>query len=174
MTEKRGREFSRRDLFGIFGRSTKGFRDSIEKAAPELVRGAGAPRPKPRYERMLRSPDETLPATSDGQDGFLVDLRRRPLSAGRSLRIAGAGLAAPLLAVRVNPEHVGVVGGECPVDGSDLMWLAFEDRVACPSCGARWRLDGSVTRGPADSALGTYLVDETAGLLRFRAIGGTG
>jgi hypothetical protein len=170
VTEKRGRAISRRGLFGIFGRGAKGFKDAIENSAPALAPGA-AKAPVPSHERKLRPPDETVAATSDGQGGFLADLRRRPLAIGRSLKIAGPGLAEPLLAVRVNEHHVGIVGGECPVDGSDLLWLQFEDRAACPSCGSRWRLDGSHLRGPADSPLGLFLVDETAGLLRFRAIG---
>ena len=172
MTDDRGaRKFSRRGLLGIFGAGAKGLRDSIEKSAPDLAPGARpAPHPAPSYERKLRPPDETLAASSDGQNGFLVDLRRRPLAVGRSLRLAGPGLAEPLLAVRVNAEHVGIVGGECPVDGSDVLWLAFEDRAACPSCGSRWRLDGHLVRGPADCDLGSFLVDETAGLLRLRAI----
>jgi hypothetical protein len=170
VTENRGRPISRRGLFGIFGRGAKGFREAIEKSAPALTPGA-ARAPAPSFERKLRPPDETVAAASDGQGGFLVDLRRRPLAIGRSLRIAGPGLAEPLLAVRVNEHHVGIVGGECATDGSDLLWLQFEDRVACPSCGSRWRLDGSHLRGPADSPLALFLVDETAGLLHFRGIG---
>lgn len=172
MTEKRGRPISRRGLFGIFGRGAKGFKEALEKSAPALTPGAAArPAPSSSYERKLRPPDETVAATSDGEGGFLVDLRRRPLAVGRSFRIAGPGLAEALLAVRVNEHHVGIVGGECATDGSDLIWVQFEDRVACPSCGSRWRLDGSHLRGPADSPLGLFLVDDIAGLLRFRAIG---
>jgi len=164
------RKFSRRGLLGIFGAGAKGFRDSIEKAAPSLD-PAPAPQPAQTYERKLRPPGDTLQAASDGQRGFLVDLRPHPIAVGTSARLAGAALAEPLLAVRVHEQHVAVVGGECPVDGSDVLWLQFEDRAACPSCGSRWRLDGELMRGPADCRLGTYLVDETAGLLRLRPIG---
>jgi hypothetical protein len=171
MTGKGGRGVSRRDLFAIFGRGAKGFKDALEEAAPALQPGAAAkPAPAPSYERKLRPPEDTLAVVSDGQSGFLVDLRRKPIATGRSARLAGQALAEPLLAVRVHDQHVAVVGGECPVDGSDLLWLAFEDRVACPSCGSRWRLDGWLTRGPADCALASFLVDETAGLLRLRAL----
>jgi hypothetical protein len=164
-----GRKFSRRGLLGIFGAGAKGFRDSLEKSAEELSPVA-RPAPRASYERKLRPPEETLAAVPDGQRGFLVDLRPRPIEVGGSVRLAGAALAEPLLAVRVHAQHVAVVGGECPVDGSDLLWLAFEDRAACPSCGSRWRLDGELMRGPADSRLATFLVDDTAGLLRLRPI----
>jgi hypothetical protein len=172
MTDGGGaRKFSRRGLLGIFGAGAKGFRDSIEKAAPSLD-ATPAPRPAQGYERRLRPPADTLQAASDGQSGFLVDLRPRPIAVGASARLAGAALAEPLLAVRVHEQHVAVVGGECPVDGSDILWLQFEDRAACPSCGSRWRLDGELMRGPADCGLASFLVDETAGLLRLRPIGG--
>jgi hypothetical protein len=171
--ETGGRKFSRRGLLGIFGVGAKGFRDSLERSAHDLAPGTRpAPKEPPRPGRKLRPPEDTLAAASDGQGGFLVDLRPRPIAVGASARLAGPALAEPLLAVRVHERHVAVVGGECPVDGSDLLWLQFEDRAACPSCGSRWRLDGDLMRGPADCRLGTFLVDETAGLLRLRAIGG--
>ena len=171
--ESGGRKFSRRGLLGIFGVGAKGFRESIEKSAPAFdPRARPAPQPAPTYERKLRPANDTLNAASDGQSGFIVDLRPRPILVGMSARLAGAALAEPLLAVRVHEQHVAVVGGECPVDGSDILWLQFEDRAACPSCGSRWRLDGDLMRGPADCRLASFLVDETAGLLRLRAIGG--
>jgi hypothetical protein len=165
VTEKKGRRVSRRDLFGIFGRGAKGFRESLERAAPELE-----PRAKPPAspDCRLRPAHETVEALLEEPGHWGVDLRRRPLGVLRSFRVTGEGLAEPLLLARVNETHYAVVAGECAADGSDLLWLAFEDRVACPSCGSRWRLDGRHVSGPAQGDLASFLADETAGILRIR------
>jgi hypothetical protein len=169
VTEGGARRFSRRGLLGIFGARAKGLRDVLEKEAPHLAPGAAAPpRPLPAFERKLRPPQDTVVALRGAHVGWIVDLRSRPLDVGRSLRVVGDGLAEPLLAARVTADHAAVVAGECPVDGSDLLWLQFEDRVACPSCGSRWRLDGEPTRGPGDCRLASFLVDEIEGMLRIR------
>ena len=166
------RRVSRRGLFGVFGAGAKHFRDALENSARTI--GPGSPAqpsaPRPAFERRLRPAGDTVAATPDGQRGFLADLRRHPLTEGRSLRITATGLAEPLMAVRVNSEHIAVVGGECPVDGSDLIYVQWEDRAACPSCGSRWRLDGELTRGPADSRIAAFLTDLVADVLRFRAV----
>ena len=168
MTEKKGRQISRRDLFGIFGRGAKGFKDSIEKAAPSLD-----PRAKPAASpvRRTRPAHETVEALLEEPGHWGVDLRLRPLGVLRSFRVTGQGLAEPLLLARVNESHYAVVAGECAADRSDLLWLAFEDRVACPSCGSRWRLDGGHTEGPAQGDLASFLAEESGGILRIRVRG---
>ncbi len=174
MTDKRGRTVSRRGLLGIFGAGARGFSDALQKESQALTPGAprpAAPARPPSYERRQRPPEHTVPALLEESGVWGVDLRRYPLSVGLSWRIVGEGLAEPLLAVHVSATHYAVVGGECPIDGSDLIWLAFEDRVACPSCGSRWRLDGAVTRGPADSSSASFVAEEINGILHVRTAG---
>jgi hypothetical protein len=168
VTEKKGRRVSRRDLFGIFGRGAKGFKDAIESAAPAL-----GPQTKPPADpaRRLRPAHETVEALLEEPGHWGVDLRVRPLGVLRSFRVVGQALAEPLLLARVNETHYAVVAGECAADGSDLLWLAFEDRVVCPSCGSRWRLDGRHAGGPAEGDLASFLADESGGILRIRVRG---
>lgn len=166
--EKKGRRVSRRDLFGIFGRGAKGFREAVEKAAPSLdpnVKPAAASR------RHRRPAHETVEALLEEPGHWGVDLRRRPLQVLRSFRVTGEGLAEPLLLARVNETHYAVVAGECGADGSDLLWLAFEDHVACPACGSRWRLDGRFVSGAALGDLASFLAEEAGGILRIRVRG---
>ena len=165
MTEKKRRSISRRDLFGIFGRGAKGFKDAIEKAAPSLHPSAKGPA---NPGRRLRPAAETVEALLEEPGHWGIDLRRRPLAVLRSFRVTGEGLAEPLLLARVTETHYAVVAGECSEDGSDLIWLAFEDRAVCPSCGSRWRLDGVLTQGPADCDLASFLAEESGGILRIR------
>lgn len=168
MTQKKGRHISRRDLFGIFGRGGKAFRDAIEKSAPSLDPKAKAPQ---GARRRLRPASETVEALLEEPGHWGVDLRRRPLGVLRTFRVTGEGLAEPLLLARVHETHYAVVAGECGGDGSDLLWLAFEDRVVCPACGTRWRLDGGYVSGPAEGDLASFLADETGGILRIRVRG---
>jgi hypothetical protein len=169
VTEPGDRRLSRRGLLSIFGVGARTFGETLRQEAPNLGPGA-PPSQRPRAERKLRPDADVVRASSDGQGGWIADLRPKPLAVGASAKITGPGLAEPLLAARVHERHVAIVGGECPGDGSDLLWLAFEDRVACPSCGGRWRLDGYPTRAPADSRLASFLVDDAAGFLRFRLV----
>jgi hypothetical protein len=172
MTQRSGRRMSRRGLLGIFGVGAKGFRESLEREAANLSESGATPRPAPppTYERKLRAADETIVARPGSPGEWTIDLRARPLAVGRSWRAVGEALSEPLLVARVSATHVGVVAGECSIDGSDLLWLQFEDRVACPACGSRWRLDGVVTRAPADCRLASFLAEEQAGVLRVRAV----
>jgi len=168
--ERPARRVSRRGLLGIFGVGAKGFRDSLEREASNLGPTARrAPAPRPTFERKVRPPAETVVAKLVALGEWMLDLNERPLGVGGTWRVVGEALAEPLLVVRVHPTHVAVVGGECALDGSDLLWLAFEDRVACPSCGSRWRLDGAVARAPADSRLASFVAEERDGVLRIRA-----
>jgi Rieske Fe-S protein len=161
---------SRRGLLGIFGVGARGFRDALEREASNLSSASAQARPpRPAIERKLRAADETVVAWQESLGEWSIDFRARKLEVGRSWRAVGEGLAEPLLVARVSATHVAAVAGECSVDGSDLLWLAFEDRVACPACGSRWRLDGAVARGPADSPLASFVVEETDGVVRVRA-----
>lgn len=152
---------SRRGLFDIFGRGLREARDAAKDVARDAAAargGQGAPAPvkrpaAPSFPRKLRPPGECLGVTLDAAGRIVLDLSARPVATGGSLKLACASLAEPLLFVRVSESHWATVTGECPVDGSDLLWHGGRDCAWCPACGSQWRLDGEVLRGPARDPL---------------------
>jgi len=197
VTEGGGRGVSRRGLLGgLFQRPLKEIRERIPDAfigggaspatrapgepgqpardtAPPAPAAPGASPTRMHPPRRLRPRIHTVPAFRDanespgGHPRYVVDLNLKPLDAGRSWRVAAADLAEPLVLVRVNDTHYAATTGECPLDFSDLNWQAAEDRLWCPGCGSRWRLDGAVAQGPARRELLPLLVDEKAGVVRI-------
>ena len=156
---------SRRRLFGLLGR---GFREVRSTLDPKSGRAEPAEPVEqyPDFDRILRSDVEVVEAVPDGVGAWRVDLRDRPIPVGDSIGLRGDDLVEPLVVVRVLENHYAACSAECPVDGSELLWSAEEDRLFCPSCQSRWRLDGESTRGPADSALGRYFVDPMGEMMR--------
>jgi hypothetical protein len=160
-------------LFGLFGRGARRARDTLKNAVPEIAPGAApqAPAPSPPRRLWLRPPDETVAARQEAPGAWTVDLRGRPLAEGSSLRVVGEGLAEPLVLVRVHATHLAAARGQCALDGSDLLWISQTDRLYCPGCTSRWRLDGTPARGPAIQSLASYVVEESAGVVSIRAPG---
>lgn len=156
---------SRRGLFGFLGRGLRDAKEAAkdvareERAAREAAKkGVADPAPVPRpaspsYPRRLRPAAESVATALDAGGRVLLDLAARPVPVGGSLRVTATGLAEPLLFVRVNEGHFATVTGECPLDGSDVLWHGTRDCAWCPSCGSQWRLDGEVLRGPARDPL---------------------
>lgn len=157
---------SRRGLFGIL---TKGFADARDTAKEELARPrdganpaspgptpAGSPIRKgggPRFATRNRPSSETVAGKADAAGRVTADLTAAPLAIGGSVRIDVPGLPLPLVLVRVTDRHHTACTGACPEDASDLLWSGPQDVLWCPSCGSRWRLDGSLMRGPATGTL---------------------
>lgn len=176
---------SRRGLFGIL---TKGFADARDTAKEELARprdGAApagsapsAPTPAgspirqgggPRFATRNRPASETVAGKADAAGRVTADLAAAPLAVGASVRIDVPGLPAPLVLVRVTDRHHTACTGACPEDASDLLWSGPQDVLWCPSCGSRWRLDGSLMRGPAAATLASWnalVLDGVARLTR--------
>ncbi len=165
-----GRSLSRRGLLGIFGRGLRDARDVVADEARVLGGSpSGATPPAyPTCERVLRPPGQIVGAMPDGLGSWLVDLFAHPLPVGGSVRVEGGGLVEPLVLVRVHETHYGACTSWCPYDGSDLLWAPEEDRLRCPSCGTRWRLDGVPTSGPTRIRIANFLVDAGPALARVR------
>lgn len=164
---------SRRDLLGGF---LKRPLHEIQSRIPEALRNAaplgpgsraGSPSPRASYPKRLRVQSDTVRATADASGNFLVDLGAAPLAVGQSRRVVAAELGEALVVVRVSEEHHAAATGECPVDGSDVLWHAPQEVLWCPGCGSRWRLDGSVVCAPARTPLLSIHVDEAEGVLRL-------
>jgi Rieske Fe-S protein len=77
------------------------------------------------------------------------------------------GYADPFVLVRIGEDHWAAAVGTCPVDLSDLLFSAPQDRLWCPSCGSQWRMDGIVLRGPTRIGLQSVHVDVLEGVARL-------
>jgi hypothetical protein len=148
--EDRGR-LSRRGLMDILGRGVRGLREGLEETARVAVPGAAPLGPAP--VRVERPPGECGVARPDGFDATRYDRDPASIEVGASVCLRGEHLAEPLVLVHVDEHHWAAATGECPVDGSDLLWAAEEDRLLCPACKSRWRLDGEPAAGPARARL---------------------
>ena len=164
----RGREVSRRGLFGVFRKGARSLRDGLDdvhrahRASPPAAQDLAGVAARPgaaEYDRILRPPVELAIALRAGPAAWNVDLKDRRLEPGHDAVVRGGGMDEPMVLVRVHAGHWAACTGECPVDGSDILWQHAEDLLRCPSCGSAWRLDGESLAGPADSALARFVVD---------------
>lgn len=165
---------SRRGLLGgLFQRPLQEIRErlpaSLTRASPDAAAGGGRMHPprrlRPRTHTVPAFPDATAPQGPETR--FVVDLTAKPLAPGHSWRVVAEVLAESLVLVRVNETHYAATTGECPIDASDLHWKAEEDRLWCPACDSRWRLDGAVTKGPSRRPLLPLLLEEKDGVVRI-------
>ncbi len=178
---ERPRGLSRRGLLGIFGRGASQLREGLDDvqraatggpraAAPPSPATPGAPGSRP-YVRIQRPAAQCAEARAAAPGAWNIDFGGRALDVGASVIVTGGGLPEPVIVVHVDPAHFAASTGECPVDGSDLLWRSDEDLLRCGSCGSAWRLDGTVREGPATWPLGRVLVDafvDDAGALEAR------
>ncbi len=165
-----GREMSRRGLIGLFGRGIKGFSDALKQgeAAPQRAAAPAVPAASyPSYDRLLRPPEDTLTAEPDGRGGWTVDLSANGPEVTESRRVWGEQMLEPAVLVRAHENHLAACSSECPVDGSDVLWSHDEDRLYCPACESRWRLDGAHMGGPAGCDIGRYVIDELDDVARI-------
>jgi hypothetical protein len=161
-----GREVSRRGLFGVFRKGARSLRDGLDDVH-RAHRGAqrpgatetASPVEEAEHDRLLRPPAELAIALPSGPAAWNVDLKGRHIEPGHDAVVRGSGMDEPMVLVRVHAHHWAACTGECPIDGSDILWRHDEDRLRCPSCGSTWRLDGESLEGPADSALARFVVD---------------
>ncbi len=165
---------SRRRLFGVFGKGLRSLRDGLDDVhrahagtpSPASESPPLPPDPPPSsgdYERVARPPDEMATASPGGPGTWNVDLGDRRLDVGESALVTGGELPEPVILVRVSEHHWAACTCECPADASDILWSRAADRLRCPGCASEWRLDGASLGGPADSALGRFVVDAYEG-----------
>lgn len=183
MSDGGRREVSRRGLFGVFRKGARSLRDGLD----DVQRAHRGPSPRPadaetdaetrpeeeaEYDRLLRPPVELAIAMPAGAEAWNIDLKGRRIEPGHDAVVRGGGMDEPMVLVRVHAQHWAACTGECPVDGSDILWKHDDDLLRCPSCGSAWRLDGESLEGPADSALARFVVDaydDDAGGTEIRA-----
>ncbi|MGB7442002.1 MAG: ubiquinol-cytochrome c reductase iron-sulfur subunit [Coleofasciculaceae cyanobacterium] len=105
------------------------------------------------------SPEKAEPTakTPASADGFA------PLGSVADLDTKGAlvdkGFAAgPVIAIRdpANADNVIALDLRCPHQGCSVEWQAKEAAFACPCHSSKFAPDGSVTNGPATTALKNY------------------
>ena len=163
MSEPR-RGVSRRGLLGIFGAGFRELRDTAKSVEKPFV---PPPAVAPAFPRLARPADEMRMGTCDAHGRLALDLRAAPLAVGASIRVDAVGFPVPVVLVRVNEMHFAACATACPADGSDVVWSAEADVLACPSCASWWRLDGEVVRGPAATDLRSFVVQEAEGDVRI-------
>lgn len=165
---------SRRDLFGFLTKGLAEARDVAKEGFADATpkRSTAAPQAAsklPAREPRRRPASESITAQAD-QHGR-IDVSLPAIAVGGSLRIdcevAGSPPVPPLVIVRVNETHYAVCTGICASCASDLLYSAPQDLLWCPLCGSRWRLDGSLTRGPASAHLRSWHVDVIEGRARI-------
>ncbi len=154
-----GGGMSRRGLLGLFGRGVRGFTDAISEEGAAAEEDAPTPEPYPVGDRILRPLAMNVEAETEGPGVWRLQLSDLDLPQGGSLRVYGVDMHEAVVLVRESEWHLSACSSECPVDGSDLIWAPREDLLLCPGCGSRWRLDGSVLLGPANSDVARYVVD---------------
>ena len=170
--DERRRGVSRRGLFGVFGRGVRGLSEGLSETAKELgpQKKTEAPaEPPPSYDRILRPDEECAEGRPDGFQAYRVDREAETIEPGSSLCVRGGQLPEPIIVVRVHETHLAACSAECGVDGSEVVWSGEEDRLLCPSCGTRWRLDGEPMSGPAAVRLASFSVEREPGGLRITA-----
>ena len=126
--------------------------------------------PPPRLEnlpRLLRPDEEIAEGRPDGFDAWRADVSADTIPEAGSLTLRGDDLPEPLIVVRVNATHWSGASGECPADGSELVWDAPADRLRCPACHSMWRLDGEPSAGPANAQLDVLFVEREPNGLRL-------
>jgi len=157
MDERHG-HFRRRGLFGLLGRGARGLRDALGEGA-EALRPGGGPGGASSYDRIERPAEECIEGRPDGFEAYTIARKADFIQVGTSLTVRGEDLPETIVLVAVTPTHFAACSGECPVDGSDLVWAPALDRVLCPGCQSLWRMDGDPVSGPAASQLQGYSVD---------------
>ena len=166
--ERRRGRVSRRGLFGFLGRGFEGLKDGLAEAGDALRDQEPAAEPSDDLEMILRPAAETVTAMGDGLGRWNVHFEGPVPPRGGSVLVVGDDLPERVVVVRVDELHWSGCSSECPVDGSDLVWAATDDRLMCPSCDSRWRLDGEPKSGPANTRLARYFVDQEGHRLRIR------
>lgn len=172
MGERRD-QVSRRGLFGALGKTLRTLASSLEEGgrdvrAAHTGRAPDALPPRPaNLPRIPRDDAQCAAARSDGFQAWRTDRMLETIRPGASICLRGEDLPEPIVVVRVNPVHVTAASGECPADGSELDWSSALDRLFCPSCRSKWRLDGEPMDGPANASLAVFFVTSEPDGLRI-------
>lgn len=78
---------------------------------------------------------------------------------GSQVRVRLPHVAEPVLIIRTKVGFNATEGICTNSARTELQWMPDEERIKCLGCGSRFRLDGSVSQGPATQPLKSYAVD---------------
>ncbi len=78
---------------------------------------------------------------------------------GSQVKVMLPHIKEPVLIVRTKIGFNATEGICTQSARTELQYMADEDRLKCLGCGSRFRLDGSVSQGPAVKPLKSYAVD---------------
>jgi Rieske Fe-S protein len=78
---------------------------------------------------------------------------------GSQVKVKLPNVSEPVLIVRTKIGFTGTEGVCSNSARTELVFVPDEERLKCLGCGSRFKLDGSITQGPATKPLRSYLVD---------------
>lgn len=78
---------------------------------------------------------------------------------GSQVKVRLPHVKEPVLIVRTKIGFNATEGICTSSARTELQFMPDEDRLKCLGCGSRFKLDGSVTQGPAQKPLKSYVVD---------------
>jgi Rieske Fe-S protein len=87
---------------------------------------------------------------------------------GGQVKVAVPGVEGPVLVWRAR-DGLHAVSIRCAHRGSEVHWNPAEETLDCPSHGSRYRADGSVLHGPAETGLKVFRVETAGERLRIQA-----
>jgi nitrite reductase/ring-hydroxylating ferredoxin subunit len=78
---------------------------------------------------------------------------------GSQVKVMLPHVTEPVLIVRTKIGFSATEGICTQSARTELQFMPDEDRIKCLGCGSRFKLDGSITQGPATKPLKSYVVD---------------
>lgn len=78
---------------------------------------------------------------------------------GSQVKVMLPHVTEPVLIVRTKIGFSATEGICTQSARTELQFMPDEDRIKCLGCGSRFKLDGSITQGPATKPLKSYAVD---------------
>jgi Rieske Fe-S protein len=78
---------------------------------------------------------------------------------GSQVKVMLPHVTEPVLIVRTKIGFSATEGICTQSARTELQFMPDEDRLKCLGCGSRFKLDGSITQGPATKPLKSYVVD---------------
>ena len=103
----------------------------------------------------LSNPAPTIDAGVD----HTIPLPESLSEPGSQIKVRLPNIKEPVLIVRTKIGFNATEGICTQSARTELQYIADEDRIKCLGCGSRFKLDGSITQGPATKPLKSYAVD---------------
>ncbi|HZE99897.1 MAG TPA: Rieske 2Fe-2S domain-containing protein [Planctomycetota bacterium] len=97
--------------------------------------------------------------TFDASVDHTIPLPEALSEPGSQVKVRLPNIKEPVLIVRTKIGFNATEGICTNSARTELQWVVEEDRLKCLGCGSRFKLDGSVSQGPATKPLKSYAVD---------------